>query len=367
MKPIGIYIHVPFCESKCPYCNFYSEKANDKLMDRYTDEVCKRIETRSKEYGRLPFDTLYLGGGTPSILEEKRISRIIAAVKDYFQDQKAEITVELNPAKAGELDFSLLQKNGVNRLSIGMQSANDRELRQLSRLHTAKDTEYTIKYAKEAGVTNISLDLMLAIPEQSAESIRESIQFCKEQGVQHVSAYLLKIEEGTPFYQKRKQLSLPGEESMCDWYLLACEELEKYGFMQYEISNFSKPHKRSRHNLKYWNSEPYLGIGPSAHSFLNGMRFYEQPSLKSFLKAEAVTIDGNGGSQEEYTMLRLRLTEGLLEDLYQRRFQRTIPRYYYTRAKAYEHEGFVSINERGISLTKKGFLVSNELIAQILL
>lgn len=364
---IGLYIHVPFCDGKCPYCDFYSLAADSAQMDAYTARVCGELARWGGRGRTLAIDTLYFGGGTPSLLGERRLSTVIEAAGRYFTFSSAEITVEINPTRGKGLDIYQLRRCGVNRLSIGLQSSDPKELRLLGRRHTALDAAKVVEKARQAGFDNLSLDLMLAVPGQTAQSLEQSIRFCAGQGVEHISAYLLKVEPGTPFADHRDTLSLMDEDQEADQYLLACSLLEQEGYRQYEISNFSRPGRESRHNLKYWNGQEYLGIGPSAHSFFGGKRFYCPRDLPGFLSGPRYLSDGEGGGEEEYAMLRLRLTGGLREDLYQRRYGRPIPAQYRTRAARYQSAGLTQCDEQGIRLTRDGFLLSNTLIGEILL
>lgn len=366
MKPIGLYIHVPFCDGKCAYCDFYSEKSpGGALLDEYTAMLCEELSLWGQKLLR-PADSIYFGGGTPSLLGAHRLSKILSWARAYFGKEQREITVEVNPASGDGFDFEALHAAGANRLSVGLQAANDRELFLLSRRHTLNDAVNTIERAKAAGFSNLSLDLMLATPGQSDESLLESVRFCKEMGASHVSAYLLKLEKGTPFYERRKTLSLPGEDETAERYLLACRALEAAGYRQYEISNFSVPGCEGYHNLKYWNGEEYLGLGPSARSFLGQSRFYCPGSLSRYREESRYLGEGAGGDEEEYAMLRLRLCEGLREDEFMRRFGRPLPQGWRQNARRYKNAGLVMVDGDGIRLTREGFLVSNQLIAHIL-
>lgn len=363
MNKIGAYIHIPFCKKKCPYCDFYSAAADDKAFGKYTDAICSRIY----EYGRQlkrEADTLYFGGGTPGLLGAERLCRIYNSAKDSFGLDNAEVTVEVNPEKK-DIDFYKLRKCGFNRLSLGIQSANDNELALLGRLHSVSDAAACIAEAKASGFENISLDLMIATPSQTKESLKRSIEFCVSNGAKHISAYILKIEQGTPYYNMRDSLSLVDEDEQADMYLYACEQLEKNGFSHYEISNFALPGYESRHNLKYWHDEEYIGIGPSAHSFIDGKRFYCERSFDKFYDG-TVTPDGEGGSSEEYIMLGLRLSEGITNAGYRARFGSSIPERYITNAKKFNGTGLLYADDSSIRLTSRGFLVSNSLIAEIL-
>ena len=363
---IGIYIHVPFCEKKCPYCDFYSVNNNESMMDIYTDAVCLSIKNWSTKIKK-EVDTIYFGGGTPSLIGEIRLSKIIKTISKYFVLKNPEITIEINPTKGKLLDFYYLKESGINRLSVGLQSIHKNELKILGRSHDNNDAKTLISSAQKAGINNISLDLMIAIPLQTNQSLKSSIEFCKSSGVPHISAYMLKIEPGTPFYKCKSNLKLPNEESAVSLYFQACEELEKYGYKQYEISNFSVPKMESKHNLKYWNCDEYLGIGPSAHSFIDKNRFYYSRDINTFIKENKIILDGHGGDETEYSMLRLRLTKGLENNEFKKKFSYDIPQLYYKKAAKYESMGLVICTDNSIKLTRKGFLVSNELISEIIL
>lgn len=366
MDPIGIYIHIPFCLKKCPYCSFYSVKANNNLMDDYTESVCCRIKDFGKKINK-EANTLYFGGGTPSVLGTKRLLKILNSVKKSFTLKDPETTMEINPSSKDLIDLKELYLNGINRLSVGLQSANDNELSLLGRLHTKNTAKKTVEEAFKAGFKNISLDLMLAIQEQTEESLFNSIKFCSDLNVQHISAYILSIEKGTTYYKEKDKLKLKKEDEQSRLYLFTCKTLENFGFYQYEISNFSKKGFESKHNLKYWKTKEYIGIGPSAHSFINKKRFYYKNSIEDFLKGKPCVLDGKGGYEEEYALLRLRLSEGLINEKYFNRFKKNIPNDYFKRAKLYEPYGLLKIKENeSIKLTQKGFLVSNKLISDII-
>lgn len=364
MNPIGLYLHIPFCVRKCPYCDFYSLHAEERIMDTYVGILRKNLLAWGAKLNR-PADTVYFGGGTPSLLGAPRLSALIKTAKTVFSVYgSAEITVECNPEQCGEAFLAGLREAGVNRISIGMQSALKAERKILGRPDSS--VEKAVSAAKAAGFENISLDLMLGIPLQSLESVRESVDFCRESGVCHVSAYLLKIEKGTAFCESQGTLRLPDEEEVCGLYHEACGALEKAGFRQYEISNFAKPGWESRHNLKYWNAEEYLGLGPSAHSFIDGNRFYYPRNLHAYSVGSGVVPDGSGGSFSEYAMLRLRLNDGLSEEAVRSRFGHGIPSCVRRAAEKLNPAGLLIADSSGIRLTREGFLLSNAVIGELL-
>lgn len=369
-KSLGLYFHIPFCSGKCPYCDFYSVTPQEEMLENYTDALIRELVVwREHSSAAMPVDTIYFGGGTPVLLGANRLGRVLEAVFSTFRmETKAEITVEANPSAVSASLFRDLRISGFNRLSMGLQSADDRELCALGRKHTAASAARSVNWARSGGFDNISLDLMLAVQGQTKESLCRSIQFCVDAGVEHVSAYLLKVEEGTPLSQqvKSRQIYLPGEEEQRFLYLQACEYLEQAGYCQYEISNFSKSGYESRHNLRYWDDREYLGLGASAHSFFEGKRFYYPRSVDAFLKGCPPVQDGRGGDYEEYAMLRLRLINGLQDTESLRRYGHGIPLEYRRRAKKYETAGLLYCDDNGIRLTREGFLVSNALIGEIL-
>lgn len=364
--PIGIYIHIPFCGKKCPYCDFYSAPPTKQSLDDYTAAMEGQL-LAYKNKG-VAADTLYFGGGTPNLLGGARLARLIGAARESFGlPAGSEITVEANPFSATSDFFRQIFAAGANRLSLGLQSANPAELRFLGRRHTPEQAANAVEAAKSAGFANISLDLMIGTPGQTRDSLMRSIDFCAKQDVQHVSAYLLKIEPGTAFYDQRDSLPLPDEETVSDLYLTAVAQLEQRGFFQYEISNFAKPGCEGRHNLKYWRCQAYLGFGPAAHSFFGGKRFYYPRSTEEFLEGRPPIPDGDGGSREEFAMLQLRLIEGLSDGIWKDRFREPLPPALLRAAKRYEKPGLVRFTgPAAFHLTPKGFLVSNLLTAELL-
>lgn len=365
MHPFGIYIHIPFCDGKCYYCNFFSKELSDSEMDLYTDRVISSLIEWSGSVDR-NVDTIYFGGGTPSLIVHDRLIRILDTVlNNYSVSSKAEITAEVNPLSTDTLDFTALRRAGFNRLSIGMQSSNDSELKALGRRHSIADVVNTIGSARRGGFDNISLDVMLGIPLQTERSLTDTLRFCKAHDVDHVSAYILKVEEGTRFHLDKDMLPLKDEDEQAYLYELSVATLRDLGYRQYEISNFSKPGYESRHNLLYWHDDEYLGIGPSAHSFMNGNRFYYPDSFDDFYN-NCILSEGNGGDSEEFIMLALRLTEGLSFSKYFERYNKKLNDSFMNAAAELEKKGLVNIGDSSLSLTTAGFLVSNAVIGHLL-
>lgn len=359
---VGLYIHTPFCAGKCPYCDFYSLSGSQEQYDAYTAAVALELE----RFGGAAVDTVYFGGGTPPLLGSERLARLLCCVrKNYTLTPDAEITVEMNPGDASPELLCALRKAGFNRLSMGVQSGIDSELRSLGRRHTAEQAAEAVAMARKAGFDNISLDLMLAVPGQTQESLMQSIDFLSSLSPEHISAYILKIEEGTPFAAAADSLELCDDDTQAELYLAAVGRLAEKGYGQYEISNFCRPGFESRHNLKYWHCEEYIGIGPSAHGFIGGRRYYYPRDLAAFLSNPQRVDDGEGGTPEEYIMLALRLTEGLTNEGYRRRFGCDIPPLVYSRTRMFAGVPLLCSDESGIRLTPEGFLVSNAIIAAL--
>ncbi len=347
----GLYIHVPFCVKKCPYCDFYSLPFSESRAEEYKNAVVRNLSRYNSEQ----FDTVYFGGGTPALMY-RQIAEIMNSVNCT---KTAEITAECNPETADENILRELKNSGINRLSFGVQSLDNTELNALGRKHSAEYAKAAIMLARKTGFENISADIMLGILNQTKGSLVKTIDELCELPITHVSAYLLKIEENTVFGKRYAEIAdkMPNEDLQAELYLTAVEALEKHGFHQYEISNFARSGFESRHNLKYWRAEEYVGIGPSAHSYYKGKRFAVPKRLNKFLKTEFQTeeiTEEFPDREEERIMLGLRLSEGieLTEEIKAR--LKFIPREYY------------KLSDGRLSLTPKGFLVSNEIIAKLL-
>lgn len=365
-NPCGLYIHIPFCSGKCPYCSFFSKTAGSTETENYVSQLIKLIQYYSGVYSGKLFDTIYIGGGTPSIIGTEKLCRIVEKSMECFNIIKSpEITVEMNPTSAQRIDFKKLAKSGVNRISLGVQSSDEQELKLLGRKHSCSDVRKSVELMHSAGIYNISFDLMIGISRQTEKSMLSSIDFCIENGARHISSYILKIEDGTPYQKIYRTLNLPDEDTQADLYSLMCGYLESKGYMQYEISNFSQKGFESRHNLKYWRCDEYLGLGASAHSMMDKKRFFFPDDMQSFYNNITVS-DGIGASAEEYVMLGLRLSEGIFFDDYKKFFSYSFPEAALNAAAKYQKYGLVRISDKGISLTKSGFLVSNSIIADIL-
>ncbi len=363
MSSLGIYIHVPFCGRKCEYCDFYSVKWTRASAVDYTAAVLRNIRHYSDKSRNV--DTVYFGGGTPSLLAPQQIGDMIDEIRNSFRlADDAEITLEANPCTINAEKLAKLRGIGVDRLSIGVQSMIDDELKVLGRVHTAERAEQAVRDAAAAGFENISCDLMIALPEQKAESLRYSVEKLTALPIRHISAYILKTESGTPFDCEEIRSRLPDEDATAELYLEMVELLEKHGFMQYEVSNFAKKGFESRHNCRYWKCMDYLGIGPAAHSCYKGKRFAVERDLADFISSpvQKVTVtDESPCGFEEFAMLRLRLKEGLyLRDVEEHRAKilKKLP--------PIVKEGYAETDGERVWLTAKGFLMSNSVIEYLI-
>lgn len=369
----GIYIHVPFCSAKCPYCDFYSLVGKEKITaycDAVIDELAalRRVGPLAGDLKGRDIATVYFGGGTPSFLGAENLAALLRAVKEHFAVAPgAEITAECNPSSSlAPGFFETLAAAGFNRVSLGMQSAVDAERRKLGRKATAADVAAAVKACQNAGITDISLDIMLGVPEQTEETLLSSLDFALSLGVTHLSAYMLSIEEGTFFDKKRGALNLPEEDAVCDMYLSLCEYLKNNGFRHYEISNFCLPGHEARHNTAYWRDEEYLGIGPAAHSYLNGRRFYFPRDLDAFIAGSPPVDNGPGGGPEEAVMLALRLDTGMSLQEMQEQYGVAPSPFFTETLQKYQTAGLLTFDGDRIALTEKGFLVSNSVIGEII-
>ena len=370
-KPtLGLYIHIPFCKAKCAYCDFYSLAHSEEKMDAYMAALLRHLEEVAPRAAGMQVDTVYFGGGTPSYLGAARLCRILQTVlRRYDVARDAEITLEANPDSAGDWkELRRLRRAGFNRLSLGVQSTDDTLLRRIGRVHTYEQVQQAVKAARQAKFTNLSLDLIYGLPGQTVEDWQRTLADAVALGPEHLSCYGLKLEEGTPLWQQRQTLTLPDDDAQADMYLYTVAALGEMGYEQYEISNFAKPGKASRHNLKYWNMEEYAGFGPGAHSDFGGVRYGYVRDIDSYIAGKLVLSESENDStlarDYEYVMLSLRTAAGIDRQTFEKRYrQRFQPME--TLFEQYEKAGLALPTEGGWRLTPKGFLVSNSIIAAL--
>ncbi len=363
---LGIYIHIPFCDGKCNYCDFYSFKSTEPEIDRYCDILVAQIKAWAlKLKGRL-VDTVYFGGGTPSLMGTERLVVLLNAINNAFQiASDCEITLEVNPSSGKEIDFSVLKNSGFNRVSLGMQSSSDEELRLLGRRHRNSDVVNTVDSIKSAGIENFSLDVMLGIPLQTKDSLKDTLDFCLSLGAKHISTYMLSIEENTVFGRSRDRFDFASDDTQAEFFEYTSEYLNSKGFKHYEISNFCKDNFFSRHNMRYWQLKDYLGLGPSAHSLIDGKRFYFPSDMQAFENNKYIE-DGIGKTAEEYIMLSLRTSDGLKIKEYESQFGKKLANDFYKKVDLFKNAGYIEYDDNGIRLSEKGFLLSNTIIANLI-
>lgn len=373
MQGVELYIHIPFCMGKCPYCDFYSLTPAPHQTADYTEALLRGLRHLPAGAAGQRLDTVYFGGGTPNLLGAENLCRVLQAAKAAMNlAPGAEVTTEANPGSITAREMKRLRQGGFNRLSLGLQSSHPQELALLGRKHTPGDVVQAVKAARGAGFDNISLDLMLGTPGQTIESALQSVDFCAELGVEHISAYLLKVEPGTPYGAAHMEEQIPDGDGMAELYLAVTARLEKLGYAQYEISNFARSGFEGRHNTGYWQGVDYLGLGPAAHSLWRGKRYYFPRSLKSFTAAENPfdlwQNEGEGGTREEYIMLSLRLRSGLDLAGLERRWPECREENRRLRAQlpALAAAGLARLQGDTLSLTPQGFLVSNSIIARLI-
>lgn len=377
MKSLGLYIHIPFCKQKCNYCDFYSLGCQENNIPSYIDALCEHIKKEAPLYKEYEIDTIFLGGGTPSLIEIKDLEKLVKVIKGNLSiTQGAEFSIEANPGTLTKEKLACYVKNGVNRISIGLQSTNNDELMTLGRIHNFEKFEESYTLARKCGISNINIDIMYGLPNQTIEDLAKTIKDVCDFNPEHISAYCLKIEENTPFYKMRDSLTLPNDDEEYEMYIYLCSELAKYGYEQYEISNFSKKGFRCIHNLKYWLSKEYVGFGPSAHSFFKGKRYYYESNIKNYIKSlesvdklpkrlyeEETSLSEN--STDEYIMLKMRLSDGVNEQEFKEKFGTDFISEY-PNILNYIKDGYIKNVNNSYAFTPKGFFVSNYILSQIL-
>ena len=372
---LGLYLHIPFCRSKCDYCDFYSLAGREDRMDEYQKALVRHVVESSAVARNCPVDSIYIGGGTPTWYGEKRLLELLRTVKRHFCMAKdVEVTVEANPDSVDGKMLRRLRRAGVNRISMGMQSGSDEELRSVHRPHTYQQVEYAVAAVRAAKIRNLNLDLIYGLPGQTEESWHETVEKALSLGPEHLSCYGLTIEEGTPLAQRvARGEQLPDEDQQAALYLWTVERLAQAGYEQYEISNFAKRGYQSRHNMKYWMGRPYMGLGVAAHSDFGGRRYSFVSDLDAYIQgmlsgdevvdeSEKITRRERGS---EYLMLRLRTVHGIDEWEYRREYMMNFDPIE-AKLSEFEQKGWARRQGRRWQFTPEGFLLSNQLIGQLL-
>lgn len=370
LKPLGIYVHVPFCVSKCGYCGFYSHRGNSEDYEDYTQNTVRFVENLH-DMGNIPFewgsfyvDSIFFGGGTPSILPPSHIEKILGSIYQKFDiKEDVEITIEANPGTLTIDKLDYYKKLGINRLSLGVQSFNDKELKFIGRIHDSQTAKDTFKQCRKAGFDNINLDLIFSLPEQKLEGWKKNLEEAAVLLPDHLSVYGLQLEEGTEFFRifQQGEFSETSDELDRRMYHWTCDYLRRMGFEHYEISNWSKPGFECRHNLKYWNFQDYLGVGPSAASFVEGRRF----SMDEGWNIVDIHVNDLMDSAGEFSFTSLRTSEGI--DF--KRFENEVGEPFWSvygkqreEIEGLSNEGLVTLDNKGIRLTEKGIDISNRIM-----
>ena len=379
MNLIGLYIHIPFCKQKCKYCDFISfEKCEAQIMNEYIDALISEIKYKANDLklqdNRYLIKTIYIGGGTPSIIDEKYIYKILDIIYDNFEIMNnCEISIEVNPGTVDEEKLKTYKAAGINRLSIGLQTSNDELLKQLGRIHDYKKYVQTVELAKKVGFDNINTDIMIGIPNQTIYDVEDTLNKLLELDINHISVYSLILEEGTELTRlvNLNKLSLPDEEIERYMYWFAKRKLEDNGYIHYEISNFAKPSFRCQHNIDCWNQKEYLGIGLNAASYMNNMRYKNVSNLRQYIsnvennKWQANTIieekQTKRDKMNEFIILGLRMTKGVSLDSFEKKFQENLSDVYWNSIMNLIKQNLVVIDDdRYLKLTKKGLDLANQ-------
>ncbi len=369
----GIYLHIPFCKSRCSYCDFATDVyKNAETVARYVNALCNEIEDFQSEKSKIQIETIYFGGGTPSLLSPMQLEKILDTIHKKFSVEKdSEITMEMNPATMTLETVKAYQSLGINRASFGAQTFDDTELKRLGRKHTANDVRETIELLRKADFDNVSFDLIAGLPRQTLKDWERNLDEALKLQPEHLSLYLLEIHEGTPLAEQIRsgRQPLPDEDLAGEMYELMLEKVSAKGFQQYEISNFSLPNFQSRHNSKYWLCEPVYAFGVSAHSFDGRMKRWanERDTLKYVLLIEkensAIVEQTEIDLKSEFAFLGLRLAKGIDVDEYKNRFGVDLLAEYAEDLQRLKEAELIEVSRNRLKLTKKGFLFSNEVFA----
>ena len=376
-KDLGLYIHIPFCVKKCAYCDFLSWKGSGEEREAYVQALEKEISSYSEFAKDYRVSTVFFGGGTPSVLEGEQTERILKKIRDTFRVEKdAEITLEMNPGTAQKEKLLLYRELGINRLSIGLQSVKNENLKLLGRIHTYGDFLDSYRMAREAGFDNISADLISSLPGQTLEEWKEELEILQETPLEHISVYQLIIEKGTEFYEKygEHEELLPDEETSREIYLWTGKYLKEHGFEQYEISNYARPSRKSRHNLRYWERKDYLGLGLGAASMVHNIRMSNTRDLEKYIEGsqnpkrlrEEVEFLEEPRQMEEFMFLGLRKTEGVSRKEFRRNFGRDLDMVYEKALEKHLENGMLEASKDRIRLSQAGILVSNQVLSDFI-
>lgn len=381
-KGLGIYVHIPFCVKKCSYCDFLSMTGDEKTKENYCRALAEEIESYREIAGSYCVNTIYFGGGTPSLLKPGQIQEILNKIRDVFSifGEEIEITLEVNPGTVDQAKWKQYKRMGINRISMGLQSCDNAMLKKIGRIHTYEEFLENYKMARQCGIENISVDVMSALPGQTVEQFQKTLETVGELKPEHISSYSLIIEEGTLFEQwygedGHKKEELPSEEKEREMYELTGKVLGKYGYERYEISNYARAGFESKHNSSYWTGVPYLGIGLGASSYFQGERYENIRDLKSYIQCAEnrelricnVEKIGVREAMEEFMFLGLRRMCGVSENDFMKKFQIPLLKVYGKVVQKLEKQGLLKLEGDRLSLTSLGIDVSNYVFSEFLL
>jgi oxygen-independent coproporphyrinogen-3 oxidase len=376
-KPSALYLHIPFCKHKCYYCDFNTYAVQGQPVDAYLDALEREMRLTAEAYPPPVIETIFVGGGTPTILEPEQMQRFLASIPRYFPDWSPtlEFTMEANPGTTDERKLQAMREGGVNRISFGAQSFDNGLLKRIGRIHEADEIVKSVRKAKDAGFGNLSIDLMFGLPGQTLKQVRDSVERALELELTHYSLYSLKVEENTLFYTlfQRGELPLPEEEEEAAMYETIIEMLTAAGYVQYEISNFAKPGFESRHNMKYWLNHSYYGLGAGAHGYVNGVRHENVRGVKDYIAASqrglpvqtSAAVDDDE-AMEDFMMVGLRLLRGVSDRDFRAQFDRSMEEVFGKEIARLVSEGLLERTPDGCKLTRQGLLFGNEVFARFI-
>ncbi|WP_294373106.1 radical SAM family heme chaperone HemW [uncultured Clostridium sp.] len=374
MKEMSLYIHIPFCKQKCLYCDFPSYSGKENLIDRYIESLNKEIIDKCSDY---KISSIFIGGGTPSYLDEKNLKSLLKTINKLNFKDKLEFTVECNPGTLNSDKLNIMKKYNVNRISMGLQSANNNALKKIGRIHTFEQFKINYEEARKSGFDNINIDIMFGLPNQNLQEWKRTLEESVRLQPDHISTYSLIVEEGTCFYRlyEEDKLNLPSEEEERNMYVYTKEFLKKHGYHQYEISNYSKDNKECFHNKVYWKCNEYLGLGVSASSFVDEKRFKNIDDIEDYIDriqnnkdvVEEIHVNDLKDDMEEFMFMGLRLMEGIEISEFKRRFNKEIFEIYYEAIKNNVKKGLLINDSERLYLSERGVELSNYVMSDFIL
>lgn len=378
MEPKSVYLHIPFCSHKCHYCDFTAYVVDGQPVDRYIDALANEMRIATQETPPPEIETIFVGGGTPTILNPEQMKRFLYSIRTFFPNwsEQMEFTMEANPGTVTKELLQIMKAGGVNRLSFGAQTFDDDLLKGIGRIHDAEEIIKSFYLAREVGFSNISLDLMFGLPKQTVGDVEDALKRALQLAPEHFSCYSLKVEEGTLFHHlyERNQLPLADEEEELAMYQLIREVLPSHGYQQYEVSNFARPGKESKHNSTYWKNNRYYGLGAGAHGYIGTQRHANVRGITPYLESleqnrlpiASIHEVSQEEEQENFMILGLRLMEGIERSEFQRRYGAAVEEVYKEEIEKLEQQEFIKVTENRIFLTERGLLYGNNVFAEFI-